>query len=93
MPTGISPYSDENWLHENELDLTPECGPIPFPPKGWPLGFVPAVNDEWWHRFVDPSKPVTWVTVYTRDMGNTFGAKGSSIGFSRQACSSKYPRS
>jgi hypothetical protein len=33
------------------------------------------------------------VTVYSGDIGNTFGVKGLSIGSSRMLSSSKYPRS
>ena len=39
------------------------------------------------------SIPDTWVTVYSGDMGNTFGPKGFSIGSSLQVSWSKYPRS
>src|SRR5262245_46884614 len=39
------------------------------------------------------SIPVTWVTDYSGDMGNTDGPNGLSIGSSRQVSSSKYPRS
>jgi hypothetical protein len=39
------------------------------------------------------SIPITWVTVYSDDIGNTFGAKGLSIGSRRMASSSKYPKS
>jgi hypothetical protein len=39
------------------------------------------------------SVPDTWVTVYTEDMGNTFGPKGFATGSSLQVSSSKYPRS
>ena len=39
------------------------------------------------------SIPDTWVIDHSRDMGNTFGARGSSIGSNRQVSSSKYPRS
>ena len=39
------------------------------------------------------SVPKTWVTVYTEDMGNTFGPKGFATGSSLQVSSSKYPRS
>jgi hypothetical protein len=39
------------------------------------------------------SVPDTWVTVYTEDMGNTFGPKGFARGSSLQVSSSKYPRS
>ncbi len=33
--------------------------------------------------------PVTWVTVYTEHIGNTFGPKGLAIGSTRSASSSK----
>src|SRR5687768_16667367 len=39
------------------------------------------------------SIPVTWVTDYSGDMGNTDGPNGFSIGSRRQVSSSKYPRS
>jgi len=37
------------------------------------------------------SIPVTWVTDYSGDMGNTVGPNGFSIGSRRQVSSSKYP--
>jgi hypothetical protein len=37
--------------------------------------------------------PDTWVTVHSGDIGNTFGPKGFSIGSTRMASSSKYPKS
>jgi hypothetical protein len=39
------------------------------------------------------SIPDTWVTVYSGDMGNTFGPKGFSIGSSLHVSRSKYARS
>ena len=39
------------------------------------------------------SVPDTWVTVYSGDIGNTFGPKGFSIGSSLHVSWSKYPRS
>src|SRR6266851_8369780 len=39
------------------------------------------------------SVPGTWVTVYSDDIGNTFGPKGFARGSSLQVSSSKYPRS
>jgi hypothetical protein len=39
------------------------------------------------------SVPDTWVTVYTEDIGNTFGPKGFATGSSLQLSLSKYPRS
>lgn len=44
--------SAEDWSLEDDLTLTPEGGLVPFPAEAWLLGFVPALNDEWWHRFV-----------------------------------------
>ncbi|HEV7283287.1 MAG TPA: hypothetical protein VGN75_00415 [Kaistia sp.] len=45
--------ADDSRLDE-ELGLTPEGGLVPFPTEAWLLGFVPALNDQWWHRFVHP---------------------------------------
>jgi hypothetical protein len=39
------------------------------------------------------SVPDTWVTVYTDDIGNTFGPNGFATGSSPQVSSSKYPKS
>src|SRR5437867_3131905 len=39
------------------------------------------------------SIPVTWVSVYSEHIGNTFEPKGFSIGSSRHSSSSKYPKS
>src|SRR4051812_44997092 len=47
---------------------------------------APATNITW-------SIPVTWVTVHSEHIGNTFGPNGFSIGSSRHVSSSKYPKS
>ena len=39
------------------------------------------------------SIPVTWVTVHSGGIGNTFGPNGLSMGSSLQVSSSKYPSS
>ena len=38
---------------------------------------------------LEGSIPVTWVTVHSEHIGNTFGPKGFSIGSSRHVSSSK----
>src|SRR5439155_2781568 len=45
------------------------------------------------HANIFGSIPDKWVTVYTEDIGNTFGPKGFSRGSSLQVSWSKYPRS